>query len=223
MLELKYAAKRFGDMDENERFSFAEVLLLRISVITGWTLPLSELMNVLIDQFQKILSEKYRNVNIEEFEYAFRQKGIEVKDWGKAMNLSLIDEVMLPYLESRAELSRMEEQKKSAPQIEEKKELSDEEWEEWIVDIRGYNLDKIPVPCYHYLLRKGRINPTNEEKKEYIDKAMPIYSVSIQDDLRKWSDFLKQKSEGVITGNHLASLITISKRLIVQEYFKNNP
>lgn len=222
VIELKYAGKRFGVMTENERFSVAEILLLKISTITGWTLPVSELMNILTDQFQKTLAEKYANTNSHEFEYAFREKGIEVKDWGKAMNLSLIDEIMIPYLEKRIELSKMEESVSKPKEIERSKELTNEEWEEWLVDIKNYSMDLIPVLAYDYLLKVGKINPSAKEKTDSLQKSIPIYTSKIQEDIRVWNDFIAQKTNGVITGKHLDSLIVISKKLIVFDYLKNN-
>jgi len=220
ILEKKYAAQRFGTMTDDERFLSAKVLLLKISTITGWTLPISEMLDILIDQFQKTLVEKYQNTNIEEIEYAFRSRGMDVKDWGKALNLSLIDEIMIPYLESRFELSRVEEQK-SLPKSQEKKELTQEEWEEWIEAIKKYPIELIPVTCYDYLLRIGKINPTPKDKRDYMDKAMPLYAISIQDNLRLWTDFIKQKSDNKIKQPHFDSLVTMSKRLIVSDYFKS--
>jgi len=219
IIELKYAGKRFGIMELEEIMFSSKTLLFKISAITGWTLPISEMLTILIDQFSKTLTEKYRFTNIDEFEYAFRSKGLEIKDWGKAINLSLIDEIMIPYLEGRAELSRLEEQK-SVPIIEEPKQLNDEQWEEWLIDIKGYPLELIPIAAYDYLLRIGRINPTTKDKKEYMNKAIPLHSINIQDDLRKWNEFLKMKMDNKITGNHFDSCVVISKRLIVQDYFK---
>jgi len=221
ILEKKYAAQRFGLMTDDERFLSAKVLLLKISTITGWTLPISELQDILIDQFQKTLVEKYANVNIEEIEYAFRKRDLDIKDWGKALNLSLVDEILLPYLETRFEISKVEEQKKLPTEIT-KKELTDEEWNEWIEDIKKYPLELIPIPCYEYLLRTGKINPTTKEKKDYMNKAMPIYAITIQDNLRLWNEFLKQKLENKIQQPHFDSLVVMSKRLIVKDYFNQN-
>lgn len=119
-------------------------------------------------------------------------------------------------------LYKQSKSEKPKPGIEEKKTLTNEEWEEWLVDIRGYEFNKIPALCYDYLVMSGKINPSTKEKHEAIDKAMPIYSASIQEDIRLWNEFLTQKANGCILGNHYASLITISKRLIAQEYLKNN-
>lgn len=222
VLEVKYSGKTFGVMNEEERWFAAQTLLLKISAITGWTIPISEMMDILIDQFQKKLQEGYRYTTIAEIEYAFRNRGSDVKDWGKAINLSLMDEVILPYLSERAELSRIEEHLKTKPMIEEKKQLTDEEWEEWLIDIKNYPLELIPVSCYDYLLRKEKINPTTKEKKDYMNKAIPIYAVSISENLRKWDEFIKQKNDNKIKGDHFDSLVVISKRLIVQEYLKQS-
>lgn len=218
VIELKYAAKRFGRMSEDERRLSAYQILLKIHAITGWTIPLSELMDILVGQFEKKLSESYENVNEEEIEYAFRNKGLEIKDWGKAMNLSLIDEVMIPYLEKRSELSKFEEQLATPLQIDEKKELTVEEWEEWLLDIKTYPLNIIPIACYDYLVREGKINPSISEKNEYIQKAIPVYSAQIQEDTKFFNEFIAQKYVGVFLGQHKDSLIALSKKMIVFDY-----
>lgn len=88
---------------------WAHSLLLKIHVITGWTIPDSEeLMNILTDQFQKSLVEKYYMLNTDEIEYAFRNNGTMIKDWGKAMNLNLLDKVLVPYIHNRLQISEAE-------------------------------------------------------------------------------------------------------------------
>lgn len=206
-------------MPDEERWLVAKVLLLKIHAITGWTLPVSEMMNIFIDQMQKKMQESYRNVTAEEVEYAFRNRGLDIKDWGKELNLTMVDEIMLPYLSTRSELSQFEEHLKNRPpQIEEKRQLTDQEWDEWIVDIKDYRVDLIPVQCYEYLLRSGKINPTGEQKNEYMNRALSIYGVSIQDNLRDWDEFIKQKEQNKISGKHYDSLVVIAKRLIVYDY-----
>lgn len=107
-------------------------------------------MDILIDQLHKKLTESYANVNAEEVEYAFRNNS-GVQDWGKAINLNLIDEVMQPYLSRRRDLSKIEEQKNikllPAP------EVSDEEFE--LACLTTYkatgNWRSIPVMLYNTL------------------------------------------------------------------------
>lgn len=102
-------------MGEQNLWAYAKATLLKIHVITGWTIPKDELMKILLDQFIKKIKESYPNTNPEEWEYAFRNYGTTVKDWGKSMNLALIDEVMLPYLSDRKHLSHEVEERSSEP------------------------------------------------------------------------------------------------------------
>ena len=115
MIRLKYKSKQIGKMTDQEVMMWGKSLLLKIHVITGWTIPDTDLLSILIDQFQKKLVESYPDMNTDEIEFAFRQSGTTVKDWGKAMNLSLIDEVLLPYLGDRKILSHELEERKAAP------------------------------------------------------------------------------------------------------------
>lgn len=138
----------------------AEVILLKLHVITGWAIPEREFMNILVDQFKKKLIESYPNVNIDEIEFAFRNNP-GVKDWGKNMNLNLIDEVMTPYLQKRFELSRIEETK-ARPQLE-APEISDDEFIEavyqaWITADKDYGI--IPELAYETL----NLNLTRDQK-----------------------------------------------------------
>lgn len=112
LIQLKYSGKTFGAMEPKERDRAAKEVLLRIHVITGWQMPTDELMLILVDEFNKKIIESYPNVNIDEITHAFRQHGSEVKEWGKSLNISLIDEIMIPYLEKRFEASRSEERSK---------------------------------------------------------------------------------------------------------------
>lgn len=86
------------------------VLLLRLSVISGWVIPQAELKNILIENLCKKLEESYPELNVNEVEYAFRNKNIGIKDWwGKSFNVALFDEVMIPYLEKRYTVSDLEQ------------------------------------------------------------------------------------------------------------------
>src|ERR1700753_4407468 len=91
ILELKYASKKFESMDWSEVDIWAQALLVKVNVITGWIIS-DGTLEILVDQFRKKIIESYGNCNPEKFEYAFRTYGTSVKDWGKQMNLSLIDE-----------------------------------------------------------------------------------------------------------------------------------
>jgi hypothetical protein len=227
VLALKYSAKRFGIMDEVERDLMANKAILVISLITGWTVPARlDFMDVLIEQFSKKMLESYSNLNIEEVEYAFRNKGLDIKDWGKALNLALIDEVLQPYLHNRADLSLQEEKISSQLPIENNEKqtepMSDQEWDEWLQDIAKYKLNMIPCDSYEYLVRKEKVNLTKEEKTTYMDRAVNHIYQTIDPSTREGLEFLRMKEKGIFSPETTATLITISKRLVVFDYFNNN-
>src|SRR5688572_6033180 len=115
VIRVKYAGLQFGKMQAQNLFAYANATLIKIHVITGWAIPREEILNVLLDQFIKKIKEGYSDTNPEEWEYAFRNYGTGVKDWGKSMNLSLIDEVMKPYMSDRKHLSHEVEERKVEP------------------------------------------------------------------------------------------------------------
>lgn len=117
-------------------------MLTKIHVITGWTIPESkELTVILTDQFNKTLVEKYPDLNTEEIEYAFRHYGTQIQDWGKAMNLNLIDSVLQPYLHERFLISEDERKLTEKPvqqRIFTQDELDNSAREAVQVQYRGY-------------------------------------------------------------------------------------
>lgn len=221
IIQVKYSSKQFSQMNEEERELSALSILTKIHVICGFTIPMDKLMDVLVDQFAKKLSESYANVNEQEFEYAFRNKGIDIKDWGKALNLGLIDEVMVPYLENRFQISQIEENSKRTLLVEDKKELSDQEWQEWLEDIKKYPLDLIPVVSYDYLVRKELLAPNSKMKHECMGKAVSMYLAKITPDTPEYYEFLKMKKNGIFNGDVVDSLVVISKRLLVRDFLAN--
>lgn len=207
-------------MPDEERWLVAKVLLLKIHAITGWTLPVSEMMNIFIDQMQKKMQESYRNVTAEEVEYAFRNRGLDIKDWGKELNLTMVDEVMFPHLNTRSELSKFEEQQKNKPpEIEEKKQLSDEEWKEWLEDISKYEVNKIPCASYEYLVRKEKIILSPKEKHDYMERAIGHIAATMDVASLEGIEFFKMKTKGEYSASVTGTLITIAKRLVVFDYF----
>jgi len=175
VLTVKYQSKPFSRMSPAEMEMAANTLLLKVHVITGWTIPADEIMLLFIDQFKKKAIESYSLVNPDEIEFAFRKYGVGVKDWGKSMNLSLIDEVMQPYLELRSEISRFEESKtNSMPIALPESKMTDDQMFEWIKEVGQkyqsgqYSYRMIPVFMYDFLNEKGLIKAN---KKEILDKA----------------------------------------------------
>lgn len=232
IIELKYSGKTFGVMTTEERWFSAQTLLLKIHAITGWSVPVSEMMDILIDQFQQKLIEKYRNVTIKEIEYAFRNKGTDIKDWGKAMNLSLFDEVMIPYLEERFDLSRTEESLKKPIMIENKEPLTDEDYAEWLMDwkiMSEINIDLIPLPFYDFITNKNLVFLTNKQKWEYTERATTNIKFRLQEEMGvcktndayiAFNKFCNQEKTG-FEKEFKGRILNRAKRLIVYDYLKD--
>ena len=84
----KYQALPFLKMNEGELVNAANLVLIKIHVITGWNFPQEkEFQLILKEQFRKKIMESYPLVNVIEMEFAFRNN-TTVKDWGKNMNMS---------------------------------------------------------------------------------------------------------------------------------------
>lgn len=103
-------------MNPAELSAWPKALLLKIHVITGWVIPSTDLLNILVDQFGKKLQEDYSDLNTDEIEYAFRKSGTTIQDWGKGMNLNLLDQVLIPYMDKRLQASAAEEKIKAKPE-----------------------------------------------------------------------------------------------------------
>jgi hypothetical protein len=105
---------------------------------------------------------------------------------------------------------------------EEKKELPDSEWEEWIADMRQYDFKLLPCSAYDYLDKKGRIKLTVQEKRDYMDRAIAHLLGVLEPMSKEMIDFAAMKKAGVFSAEVTATLKTISKRFAVQDYLKNN-
>lgn len=149
MIALKYCMKSFGQMTINEMKDWAEKLLIKIHIITGWQIPPEEIMFVLVEQWQKKIFESYTALNPEEIEHAFRMHGTQVEDFGKSLNLNLIDKVLLPYINQRFKISEDERkvrEKEYIPAIKifSQQELDDSAREDaerqYQMFLRGYTL-----------------------------------------------------------------------------------
>lgn len=186
-------------------------LLLKISVVTGWILPEGGMLAVLEDQFTKYLVENYPMLNSDEVEYAFRNRDTGVRDWGKNLNLSLVDEVLLPYVAQRRELSKLEEQKPvpvamiAAPKMDdqEKIDLSFEMWK------ATKNFIYIDENVFLILEGMGIIRLTNDDKKPFMSAAV-AYMKGMEDNK---PDFF---------GNHDRKryLQIYARKLATESYFK---
>lgn len=239
MIALKYKSIPFGKMSQQGVLFTGKALLLKINVITGWVIP-EDNLDILIELFVKKLLLSYGEVNADELEFAFITHGTIVKDWGKSMNLSLIDEVMIPYLEKRVELSRIEEQTKAKEIINQPKEdLSEKAMVEWWKDLEKkvrtekYPMEFMPVSLYDWMDKQGGIDSKiadfSHPSNMYLVKAMEFRHAKLEKEFRtgqerysqenknKLARFVEMRKEGCFTGPEVKILEDIAKRMIIYD------
>lgn len=229
VLAVKYKSVPFVAQKPEDVKTHTLALLLKISVITGWIIPDAEMSIILEDQLQKQLLEKYGHVNPDEVEFAFRMYGTTVKDWGKQMNLSLIDDVMGQYLTARQMISRVEESYKLGRlEYKPKEDMSDEAMEKWVKQLKGQKIavELLPEMLYEWLLSTGKINPTSKEKWVMMEMAVAYRQYSLSDNKDRegrqaLSAFLTQKAAGVFEPKEADQLRRLSKQMILQQYLNS--
>lgn len=170
VIELKYLSKRFSALSDFELGVNIKNLLLKISAMTGWNIPEGEILKSLVEQLTFKFRESYGDINPDEFLFAFRQFGSTVKEFGKKINLSLIDEVIVQYKNYRFELSHMEERVKVNQDVKAlpPAEVNDDEFLKSIRvlwEIENRNFKKIPLLAYDAVAKKVQL--TDEQKASY--------------------------------------------------------
>lgn len=184
ILKAKYILPRFPDMPAVDLPRHAKGLLFRIHTITGWKLPEDDLfLNTLVSEFSKYLVEQCADLNPEEVSYAVRNHALEVKDWGKSMNLSLIDEPIRSYRERRCAVSEFEEARKKALDASKTKELPagecdwSEQWEQIKEGAKNGKIDNVIIltPVYDWLEREGLLDLDRDEKIQALRECREEY------------------------------------------------
>ncbi len=186
----------------------AKGLLFKIIIITGWKGyddPINDA--ILQQQFILKLKESYPNVNTHEIEYAFRNT--LVKDFGKNINLLLLDQVMEPYLKQRAEVSRIEEQVKVKELPVPVVEVTDEEWIETGRETWNFTRNYLLIPANIY--RILNLNPTLGEQEAIKYTASRIIANLLKDD--------KDYFNGIEYDKFYNKLL---RRIAVGMYFEKN-
>jgi hypothetical protein len=205
--------------DMNLIFDHVAALIFKIHIITGWEVPASTaFLNTLQDQLRKKLLEEHRDMNPDEIEYAFRNFGSRVNNWGKAMNLALVDEVLNHYKVYRSEVSHLESLKRSQPVKElEGPPINFGEYAETVYNSFKNGLIKdwrlIPHSLYEHYTGLGIIQATKPEKLEAMEAAKaaikqmkaedPGFAQSIQTD-EAFKDYQ----------------VRFAQKMIVAKYFK---
>lgn len=236
MIQLKYKSPAFGIMNKQQLIFNAKTLLTKISVVTGWLIP-EDNLDVLVDAFTKKLILSYPTVNADEVYHAFIIGAAQVKDWGKNLNIGLIDEVMIPYLNNRFELSRIEEQKKQLPESVSPFKDRDGEMTDWLRIVwenvkssKITNPELIPEQIYTWLDEKGLVKTSKNEKWGYLNKAIAIRRRQLEDrvaeyghkaEIEQLSAFTEMVKKNELEGIEIVKVQTLAKKILLFELITN--
>lgn len=178
-------------MDGVSRSRHCKGLSLKISVITGWQVPNNEeYVTILDDQLYKKAVDEWAAINFDELEYAIRTYGTGIKDWGKLLNLALIDECVTQYMDERVRLSEIEERLRvnesryetdqQTGQRSRLKELIDsapvdwsEEWKNIVNKAKNNQISEavIIVPIYDWLFRMKMVTIPGPDRWEIVEQC----------------------------------------------------
>lgn len=214
----KYSAKPFGQLQGLELELMVSKMLAVICASTGWKIPEDDTtLSIIENQFKTYLTVVCPTINEVEMEHAFVANTANVKDWGKAVNLILISEVLQPYMEERRRASEIENQvlgKLSGPKPEEMPKVPPEEMLQVCFDVwrkskqKGRRWQFISVTVYEYLVSIGKISLTDEQKRNYLKAANSITAMDLDNDPHA---FLGSDMYQIRVG--------YAKRMAVNDYF----
>lgn len=222
--------------------SLKEVLRLAMLKlgIRGQNLPSDEEKYILLQH----ISENYGNHTPSEITLAFElaiagKLYLEEKDIKAYENFSCLyfSTIMNAYrIWSREPMSKIrEKQKRLQLPYGQRDNLSDDEMVEWINEwdkekfISTDGIDYIPILFYEYLVKKGKIDLTNEQKKEYLDRAIVIregelfrYSekYSMRYHKEEYGNFKNERESQMFSSGTLNQLRNLAKKIAVFEYLK---
>lgn len=179
IIKAKYSGPRFSalaKLGDDAIKQAAGVSIFKICVITGWQMPESPHFQAALEaEYAKYCAEQLADMTPDEVGFAMRNYALNVKDWGKFVNLQLINEPIQAYRDARAEASKLEEQKRTVtPEIEGPKDTDwSDTWEKLIKgEISGIYADLIPYPSiYDWLVKNGLYAPTTGIKWNCMDRA----------------------------------------------------
>lgn len=160
-------------------------------------------------------------------ELNIKQEDVKVYDQFTILYLA---QIMSAYKSWLYKIWQNNKQKPAPLQIEEKKELTDEEKIEWINEWKrdDINFDLIPVPFYDYLIQFKLVEVSKEIKWAAIEKATQqiksILQVDISngggmDAVKAMAEFETGEKNG-FTGKLKERILNRAKKLIVAEYLK---
>ncbi|MCW3466533.1 hypothetical protein [Chitinophaga nivalis] len=234
VIQLKYNSKRIGNYTPEELSVQCKAMVMKIAVITGWQIPDNpEYVTILMDQLRKKFADDYQDLNIDEFEYAMRTYGTHINDWGKGLNLALIDDAICEYLGKRQHLSNLEAQKRANEINTAALPASETDWSDSWEKIKNnarngvLRTTFISTYVYDWLFRNNMITLTIPERWQVLEECRHAYAREMKEALhaspaanpegrKKYDLLIKEGDEWRKDKDLWASVVDYSKRETVR-------
>lgn len=178
--KVKYSGPRLASIPEIDYSITCKSILAQICATTGWDMPQNPFMsNAVVSAFEAYCKEYLSDMTGDEILYSFRRFGLNTKDWGKAINLQLINDPIQSYREVRREISDIED---SIPCPDPHDYISGDEdwsdsWDRLIYDFDPNNSFYQFIPWtifYDWLKRTGKIEINEEFVQQARDEELGI-------------------------------------------------
>jgi hypothetical protein len=230
--KIKQNSQAFFKIPEHEKQIHIYKLLVKISVITGWSLPEAELFDIFIEQFKLKMDEAYRFLNMDEIEYAFRT--YKEEDYGKNFNLHIFTSVISRYLADRKQVDEYQDIQKEQVLIHNHVEQTDQELENELLEYsrKDYNGKKIyllPPFLFDNLVKLNKIDLSENAKVKKYSEALKLHEALLRmdadtmeyDKIRAYQSFVKLRENNFDGIDKSLSLFidSLHKKLYVREYF----
>jgi hypothetical protein len=200
IVDMKYAMPRIGAMNGIDQSTHAAGLMIRIQAAMGWNLPDSDMtMTALTNEFRQYVIESCSDMTPEEVAYSIRTYGVGVKEWGKNLNLALIDQCVTEYRNERSRLSEVERMASQTQGVAEKESLGagpvdwSDKWIEVLESAKNGQINKVIIPAvlYDWLESRGMVKGeeteniykpgiTDEQKKEIMLHVTGLYVAELE-------------------------------------------
>lgn len=228
ILAVKYRLPRISEIKAIDIPRHAKGLLFRLHTITGWKLPDDEyFLNTLVSEFTQYLVERCGDLNPEEISFAFRNYALDVKDWGKSMNLSLIDSPLSEYRQRRRAVSELEESRRRDDKEEELPPGECDWSEQWAAIKEAAKKGQLQhtiilSSIYDWLERNGHMNLEKDDKVELMKSCREDLILELQSGIaegtgnRRLLDQVKS-DEWMKAPDVKARLVNMSKVKAVKE------
>jgi hypothetical protein len=220
--KVKYLVPCFKTLPEIELVGYVQGIVKRVKVITGWAIPeLQEDRLILYSEMAIHFKEKWSTYNAEEVIYAIRNYSGE--NYGKDINLKLIDEAMDKYASIRAEISRKEEQEKNRLEFYRKydkaygydaMELVQTFYNDFLANT--IKLNQIPARVYEIIKERCKPSFTEEQKKEFTRRGYE-HEIAIAE-----GSIAGMNTVGNLIATQLREKLSKLKEMAESEYLSNH-